>query len=509
MLQPDYSTVLYAVVAIFLGSCYFFLQRRRPGKAGKLPPCPVRPWPLVGNMFSIGEDMREQLMVWHKQCGDLYSLYYGSTLVIVVNGWTTIKEVFVRQSAASSDRPKVFFNEAAGMGEAGAAFSSGVTWKENRAAVLKILREFGMGKNLLADKIQDEANCFVDQLVETKEEPIYLGHLTRVTVSNVISSIIFGRRFGYEDPRFKKVVDGMVQVLECAKGAGAINFFPFLKYLPGDMFDGKKIQAGWGKLANMIVEEIEDMEKMDGECQKVERTAENFINSYKRRQDNQEQSGKETTLNRLHMIKNCVDLFAAGTDTLSNTIVWCILYMLHSPDVQTKIHAELDREVGQGRQPTVEDQARLPYLGAVIKETQRLANVVPHSILRKTSEEITVGEYVIPQGTTLIPNLDSVLHDPEIWGSDVMEFNPERFLDKDGALIHREELIPFSIGPRICLGEAMAKMELFLFLANLFQRFEFQAPDPQNLPTLKATVGLTAEATPFKVRCVDRFMSTN
>ncbi|KAK3707003.1 hypothetical protein RRG08_064905 [Elysia crispata] len=84
------------------------------------------------------------------------------------------------------------------------------------------------------------------------------------------------------------------------------------------------------------------------------------------------------------MIKTIVDLYAAGTETVSSTIVWCVLFILQSTDVQKSIHAELDREVGQERQPTMEDQARLPYLGAVIKETQRLASTVPFSLMHKS-----------------------------------------------------------------------------------------------------------------------------
>ncbi|KAK3764055.1 hypothetical protein RRG08_046523 [Elysia crispata] len=93
----------------------------------------------------------------------------------------------------------------------------------------------------------------------------------------------------------------------------------------------------------------------------------------------------------------------------------------------------------------MEDQARLSFLNAVIKETQRLSNVVPFAHMHQTSEEIKICYFVIPKCTTLIPNLDSVLRDPEVWGSDTKVFNPDRFLDKDGNVIHREEFIPFRV----------------------------------------------------------------
>ena len=393
--------------------------------------------------------------------------------------------------------------QAIGMGETGIVFTSGVIWKELRSATLQILKEFGMGTNLLAEKIQEEVTCYLEKLLKMRGEPVNLQHFTRVSVSNVISSIIVGKRFSHEDPRYKETVASLMRVAESSRGATAINFLPFLKYIPGDLFQAKKIQVNMTNVKDLLVEIVSEIEGTAVTGNQRYNNA-NFISSYRRKQQEKLQAGKRTSLDDNNMIKTIVDLYAAGTETVSSTIVWCVLFILQSTDVQKSIHAELDREVGQERQPTMEDQARLPYLGAVIKETQRLASTVPFSLMHKTSEEITVGEFVIPRGTSLIPNLDSVLHDPEIWGSDAHKFNPKRFLDTDGSFIHREEFIPFSIGPRLCLGEALGKMELFLFLSSMFQRFQFVPIDPLNLPTLKPNIGITSVPAPYEVCCLDR-----
>ena len=129
-----------------------------------------------------------------------------------------------------------------------------------------------------------------------------------------------------EDSRFKKVVKSLVKVGESARGAGAINFLPFLKYLPGDMFQAKEIKFNWGNVKDFIVEEINDMENKN--CSKsdsVQCNDENFVSSYKRRQMEKTQSRKETYLDYVNMIKGAVDLFGAGTETVSNTVVWCVL----------------------------------------------------------------------------------------------------------------------------------------------------------------------------------------
>ncbi|GFO14273.1 cytochrome p450 2u1 [Plakobranchus ocellatus] len=360
-----------------------------------------------------------------------------------------------------------------------------------------------MGTNTLAERIREEVNCYVNKLAEFQGKPVDIQHFTHVSVSNVICSIIIGRRFSHEDPRYQSAAESLTNIAKNAKGAAAINFLPFLQHLPGDFFKARVIEKNTVNVKNMLVEivsEIESKESTDSDDENIG----NYIFSYRRRQNEKMKSGKKTFLDDANLIKTIIDLFAAGTETVATTIVWCVLYILCNPGVQVKIHEELDRELGREKLPTMADQERLPYLAAVIKETQRLASIVPFSVMHKTREDVTIGNYGIPQGTTVIPDLDSVLHDPKIWGNDAEKFNPERFLRDDGSVLQREEFIPFSIGSRICVGEALAKMELFLFLSSMFQRFEFVSPDPANPPSLEPNIGFTAVPSPFRLSCVIR-----
>ncbi|GFO14306.1 cytochrome p450 ii f2-like protein ii [Plakobranchus ocellatus] len=499
----DFNSTLVASVSILLGCCYFFALHQSKRARHNLPPCPARPWPLVGNIFNMDEDMRTQFKVWHKQCGDIFSIYFGNTLVVVVGGFSSIKEMFVHKGAVSSDRPEMFLNTCIGMADTGIVFSSGPIWKELRSTTHQILKEFGMGTNALAERIREEVNCYVNKLADLQGEPTDIQHFTHVSVSNVICSIAIGKRFSHEDPRYKRAVENLAKVAKSAKGAAVINFLPFLQHLPGDFFKARVIKKSWNEVKDMLVEivsEIENKETVVAEDDSIG----NFILSYRRKQNQKIKSGKKTYLDDPNLIKTIIDLFAAGTETVASTIVWCVLYILCNPGVQVKIHEELDRQLGQEKLPTMEDEVRLPYLRAVIKESQRFASLLPSSVMHKTCEDVTIGNYFIPKGTSVIPDLDSVLHDPKIWGNDAEKFNPERFLCDDGSVLQREEFIPFSIGSRICVGEALAKMELFLFLASMFQRFKFVAPDPTNLPSLKPNIGFTAVPSPYKLSCVDR-----
>ncbi|KAK3782937.1 hypothetical protein RRG08_064897 [Elysia crispata] len=228
------------------------------------------------------------------------------------------------------------------------------------------------------------------------------------------------------------------------------------------MFKAKKIQRNWANVKDMIVEIISEMILDTADTQSTTESAPNYISFYRRRQQEKVKKGKRTYLDDENLTKSVIDLFGAGTETVSSTISY-----------------------HQG------DTAFDDYCAFLL--------------LHKTSEEIAIHDFVIPKDTTVIPNLDSVLHDLKIWGYDADRFNPGRFLDKDGNLLQREEFLPFSIGPRLCVGEAMAKVELFLFMSSMFQRFEILATETLNPPSLKPNIGITSVPESFRVLCRERF----
>ena len=137
-------------------------------------------------------------------------------------------------------------------------------------------------------------------------------------------------------------------------------------------------------------------------------------------------------------------------------------------------------------------------------EVLRCANIVPLAIPHAvTSDDVVLQGYKIPKDTPIIFNLDSVLKDSDIF-KNPLQFNPERFIDDDGNVFRPKELIPFGIGRRICLGEAVAKMELFLFLTAMIKQFDFVLPDGQSVPDMEGVLGINHAPKPFKVRAIQR-----
>ncbi|OQV16083.1 putative Cytochrome P450 18a1 [Hypsibius exemplaris] len=165
---------------------------------------------------------------------------------------------------------------------------------------------------------------------------------------------------------------------------------------------------------------------------------------------------------------------------ISTTVLWAMVFMIENPDVMERVQAEIDDKVGRQNVLTNSDRSRLPYTEAVILESQRCGNLVPLGVPHYSMEEIQLDGYTIPKDTLLISNLFAIHRDARYW-KNPEKFDPNRFLNSEQKLIRPDGFVPFSIGKRTCLGEALAKMELFLFIANLLRCFTLELPKGKTL----------------------------
>ncbi|XP_072035914.1 cytochrome P450 2U1-like [Amphiura filiformis] len=172
-------------------------------------------------------------------------------------------------------------------------------------------------------------------------------------------------------------------------------------------------------------------------------------------------------------------MFTAGSDSTSVNIRWGLLYMIANPDVQAKAQKELDKVVGRDRMPRLSDKADLPYFQATLLEITRKASTARLSALHAASEDTTLNGYNIPKGAIVMANLWACHYDAEVFAEPEV-FRPERFLNDAGdKVVQRDELIPFSTGRRFCLGDNLARMELFVIISHLLHRFTFKSPPDQ------------------------------
>ncbi|KAK0061482.1 cytochrome P450 2J1 [Biomphalaria pfeifferi] len=484
----DFITLaLISFTSLLIYAYYRFVK-----KSLNVPPCPVRPLPIVGHLLTLKADQRPQFQQWRKECGDIFSIYLGSKLLVVINDFDLIKETFVKRADHFSDRPVMLIDEIMGHRGKGIGMNSGHAWKEQRSVALSILRKFGFGKNVLAERVQEEVSHYLDYLSNYDNKPVDIRKITTESTANIICSILIGKRYEYNDPTFQRLIMEIENFFSCNKQEAIIIFFPFLKYLPGH----QKIVQTMNSIMEILKQFLVLSKDKDPE--------DNFIASYVSEKDSRIVSGEATTMDEINLLRSVFDLFLAGTETTSTTICWFVLYMLNYPQIQKKVFDEINTHIGSGRVPGIQDRPKLVYLNAAIKETQRLASIVPQSVMRICTNNSTIRNYTIPEGSLIVPNLDSVLLDKKIWGSDVDVFNPDRFIDANGQLKKPEEFIPFGVGRRVCLGESMAKTELFLYLSSLIQRFHLLPVHPDQPPPMDYINGITMIPKPYQLRLVER-----
>ncbi|KAL3875530.1 hypothetical protein ACJMK2_033474 [Sinanodonta woodiana] len=467
---------------------------KRQGR-GKLPPGP-RHIPFVGNAWELAADpdLRKSLRRLHKQYGDIYRLYMGPKLAVVISGYEAIKEVFVKHGGEFSDRPDSLFSNLIGE-KKGIISSSGELWKEHRKFTLTTLRNFGFGKTSLEGKIQKEVSILLSEIAKQNEKPFHIQLPVQTSVSNVISAMAFGGHFNHNDTRFAEMMKMLDENFESSGPNTVVAFFPFLRFLPGDLFrvkrtlrNAKGVEGFIGELVDKHIENFDE--------NKMEDFIDAFLLEMKNNQDQ-----KDSTFTKKQLIKTVADLFVAGTETTTTTITWAVLYLAAKPDIQARVFREIKEIVGTESLPSLQDKRNLVYTEAFIMEVLRVSNIVTISLPHTCTVDTTFRGFVIPKGTTLLPDIDSVLFDPKIW-SDPEEFRPERFVSEEGTLLKPDEFIPFFTGRRNCVGESLARMELYLFITALVQRFEFLPPEGTtlNIKEIDGVFGITHKPKPFEIR---------
>ncbi|GFS01748.1 cytochrome P450 II f2-like protein II [Elysia marginata] len=251
----------------------------------------------------------------------------------------------------------------------GIVTASGPLWKEQRTVSLYILRAFGMGKNILALKISEEVSAYLNKLTELRGEPSEVHTLTRTAVANIICSIIVGKRFEYDDDYFIQFVWRLAEVFRLSQRTSMFTVFPWLRYLPGDLFKAKERMAHFRNIIDhFCLHYIEKTRNEDPEL-----NSENFISAYLHEKEKREKQGQDTTLDDENLSRVLFNLFLAGTDTISTSIAWFMVHILHHPEVQEKMFAEISDVVGTERAPTMHDKNKLNYTMAAITEALRLA----------------------------------------------------------------------------------------------------------------------------------------
>ncbi|XP_008999594.3 cytochrome P450 2J2 isoform X2 [Callithrix jacchus] len=493
------AAALWAVLSprtLLLGTIAFllfadFLKRRRPKNY------PPGPWslPFFGNFFHVDfEKSHLDTQLFVKKYGNLFSLELGNISAVLITGLPLIKEALIHMDQNFGSRPVTPIRERI-FKKNGLIMSNGQVWKEQRRFTLTALRNFGLGKKSLEERMQEEAHHLTEAIKEENGQPFDPHFKINNAVSNIICSITFGKRFEYQDGQFQellKLLDEAIH-LEASKTCQLYNIFPWImKLLPGPH---QTLFSHWQKL-KLFVSHIIEKHRRDWNPAETRDFIDAYLKEMSKHTDNPTSSFHEENL-----ICSALDLFFAGTETTSTTLRWALLYMALYPEIQEKVQAEIDRVIGQGQQPSTAARESMPYTNAVIHEVQRMGNIIPLNVPREVTVDSTFAGYQLPKGTMILTNLTALHRDPTEWATPDT-FNPEHFLE-NGQFKKREAFMPFSIGKRACLGEQLARSELFIFFTSLVQKFTFRPPDNEKL-SLKFRMGVTISPVSHRLCAVPR-----
>ncbi|KAB0381989.1 hypothetical protein FD755_003906 [Muntiacus reevesi] len=473
------------VVALVLCLCSLLLLslwKQSSGK-GKLPPGPT-PLPILGNILQL--DLS-------KVYGPVFTLYFGMKPTVVLHGYEVVKEALIDLGEEFSRRGSYPVIQRASKGY-GIIFSNGKIWKATRRFSLMTLRNFGMGKRSIEDRVQEEARCLVEELRKTNGLPCDPTFILGCAPCNVICSIIFRNRFDYKDQIFLDLMERLnenVRILGSPWLQLCSSFPALMDYIPGKH---KKFFENYACMKSFVLEKTrEHQASLDINNPR------DFIDCFLTKME-QEKHNQELEYTAENLANTVLDLFAAGTETTSTTLRYGLLLLLKHPEVTAKVQEEIDHVIGRHRSPCMQDRSHMPYTDAVIHEIQRYIDLVPTNLPHAVTCDIKFRNYLIPKGTDILTSLTSVLHDDKEFPNPEV-FDPGHFLDESGNFRKSDYFMAFSTGKRICVGEGLARMELFLFLTTILQKFTLKSVvDPKDLDTTPVVNGLVS-VPPFYQLC--------
>uniref|UniRef100_A0A3Q2CYN8 Cytochrome P450 2J6-like n=1 Tax=Cyprinodon variegatus TaxID=28743 RepID=A0A3Q2CYN8_CYPVA len=479
-------------VSLFLVAlclCFLLLQLK-PWRPKNFPPGPLS-LPIFGSLLFLNlENPLKDFERLRESYGNVYSLFIGRKPAIIINGFKAMKEAIVIKSTDFAGRPQDLFINDVTQRKGVIMADYGPMWREHRRFVLMTLRNFGLGKKSMEDRILDEIQHTIKTLENNNGKTLSPQVMFHNAAFNIICQVLFGVRYGYDDETIKLIVRCFAEMTKIANGPWAMLYdsIPLIRHLPlpfNKAFENMEIFLS---VSRRLINEHKKT-RVPGEPR-------DFVDCYL---DELENRHYGSTFSEEQLTRITFDLFVAGTDTTSNTLLTGFLYLMNFPHIQEKCHREIDLVLAGKDRVTFEDRLSMPYMQAVIHEIQRIANTVPLSAFHCTTKDTELMGYSIPKGTMIVQNLNSVLREELKWKFP-NEFNPENFLNEQGEFVKPDTFMPFSAGPRMCLGEGLARMELFLITVTLLRKFTFIWPENAGEPDYTPVFGLTLTPKPFTMK---------
>ena len=462
----------------------------------KLPPGP-RGLPVFGSLLEIRNDTHLAIDRLVKRYGEICLLRFGSVPTVIISEPSLLHEAFGKTELADRWVSEIM-DTLSGQKDLVLA-PYGDHWRQ--------MQRFANRELLSARNIDNVRERHIEQVVDDLVERMAgmgdAGELVSppAMTARSNSTLMFRSVFGQEEDATEEFLQQREALLEyiswifgSATATNLADYIPWLRFLPNSALKEATRQAEVG--GAIIRALVKDTGNRPGLDLSVPTCLVEVMLA-------KEEAGEITEEMTWDL---CMDLLIAGTDTSAQTVNWFLLLLANRPEIQSRVHEELDRVIEGDALPTVDDRTRLPYTFACLAESMRFRTIGPLGLPHRASEDTEIGGYLVPAGTQVLGNIYSIHHDPRYWDSP-NEFIPERFLpQEDGSMspaLTSPAYLPFGTGHRRCPGRRFAETTVWLHVTRMLHRLRFDTPEGRPLPE-DEVFGLAISPRPYAVRATRR-----
>nr|CAD20576.2 putative cytochrome P450 [Coleus scutellarioides] len=436
----------------------------------RIPPGP-RPWPVVGNLYDVKPVRFRCFAEWAQLFGPTFSVWFGSTLNVIVSSSELAKEVLKEKDGQLADRHRS--RSAVKLSRDG----KDLIWADYGPHYVKVRKVctvvlFSPKRlELLRPIREDEITVMVESIYQDSaasgKSVVIKKYLASMAFHN-ITRLVFGKRFvnseGEVDKQGQEFKAIAINGLKLGASLAVSEHIPWLRWmfpLDEDAFTQHGVRM------ERLTREI--MQEHTLARQKTGGAKQHFFDALLTLKD-------EYDLSEDTIIALLWDMIAAGMDTPAISVEWAMAELVRNPRVQEKVQEELDRVIGHERIMTELDIPNLPYLQCVVKESLRLHPPTPLMLPHRSNADVKIGGYDIPKGSNVHVNVWAIARDPKSW-KDPLEFRPERFLEEDVDIKgHDFRLLPFGAGRRVCPGAQLGIDLATSMIGHLLHHFRWTPP---------------------------------
>lgn len=442
----------------------------------QLPPIPNEN--KVKQALGLGIGIWDYFDEKEKELGDTYTLTFPGQGPMV---WTSDPKMIIdilklQRHQIDGSKVQLPFD----LGEANLVFSNNEAHHDARKLLIPQFAGNRLKKRaqMMYEITNEHINSW--QVGDKFDAPRLIGDITM----DITCATLFNLRSGERKDRYKELMLGWIMEANSnvnftlASLVGATRFRRFLnkQYMKrsekGQMGNGKSGILPWKRsvdlkvqLAAMLREDILDIrERMD--------ESEDHTLSYLAR--TRDADGNFLPMEKV--ISEVYGLMIGGHETSAATAAWLMIWMQQKPDVYRRVREELLEFIKREQSHDALLASELPFITACLNESQRVTPSAP-GYIRWLTEDTQIGDWLIPAGTAVLPNIYATHRRKDIYGEDALEFNPDRWLTKTGGTraFKPHEFMPFGGGRRACVGMSQARQQLRVIFSEFARRVEFSS----------------------------------